>query len=133
MVCDPIDGCDQIIIVDGSPNPTARSEDRRCHCRCWRDRRRVILHHLHDLPVAIEGDDPGHGSDCEDLAQLGKDHGARKGDHLVHHEFSTHTPYLARHCRQNLVGSLPRDMSIIVDELVEVRVREPDSDTERKK
>jgi len=59
----------------------------------------VILHRLHDLPVAIGADDPGHGSDREDLAQLGEGHGAREGDHLVRHEFSTHTPYLARHCR----------------------------------
>jgi hypothetical protein len=28
---------------------------------------------------------------------------------------STHTPYLARHCRQNLVGSLPRGMPKVVD------------------
>jgi hypothetical protein len=28
---------------------------------------------------------------------------------------STHTPYLARHCRQNLVDSLPRGMPKVVD------------------
>ena len=59
--------------------------------------------------------------------------GAWKGDHLVRHGFSTHTPYLALHYRRNLVGSLPRGMPMVVDELVEVRVRELDSDTERKR
>ena len=93
----------------------------------------MILHHLHDLPVVVGANDLSHGSDCEDLAWLGKGHGARKGDHLVHHEFSTHTPYLARHCRRNLVGSLLRGMPTVVDELVDVRVREPDSDTKRKR
>ena len=68
-------------------------------CRCWHDQRRVILHRLHDLPVAVGADDLGHGSDREDLSRLRKGHGAQKGDHLVRHEFSTHTPYLAHHCR----------------------------------
>ena len=36
-------------------------------------------------------------------------------------------------CRQNLVGSLPKGMPTVVDELVEVRVRELDGDTERKR
>ena len=62
MVCDPIDGCDQIIIADGSPNLVAGHG--------------VILHCLHDLPVAIGADDLGHGSDHEDLAWLEKFHGA---------------------------------------------------------
>ena len=30
----------------------------------------MILHYLHDLPVAIGANDPGHGSDREDLAWL---------------------------------------------------------------
>ena len=93
----------------------------------------MSLHRLHDLPVAVGANDLGHGSDREDLAWLGKGHGAQKGDHLVRHEFSTYTPYLARHYRRNLVDSLPRGMPIVVDESVEVRVREPDSDTERKR
>ena len=42
--------------------------------------------------------------------------------HLVHHGISTHTPYLARHCRRNLVGSLPRGLPTVVDESVEMRV-----------
>ena len=31
----------------------------------------MILHRLHDLPVVVGADDPGHGSDHEDLARLG--------------------------------------------------------------
>ena len=93
----------------------------------------MILHRLHDLSVTIRADDPGHGSNREDLARLRKGHGARKGDHLFHHEFSTHTPYLAHHCERNLVSSLPRGMPMVVDELEEVRVREPDGDIERKR
>jgi hypothetical protein len=38
-----------------------------------------------------------------------------------------------RHCRQNLVGSLPRGMPTVVDESVKVRVRKLDGDTERKR
>ena len=59
----------------------------------------MILHHLHDLPVAVGDNDLGHGFDREDLAQLEGGHGAWEGDHLVHHGFSTHTPYLAHHYR----------------------------------
>ena len=44
-----------------------------------------------------------------------------------------HTPYLARHCRRNLVGSLPKGMPMEVDESVEVHVRELDGDIERKR
>ena len=42
--------------------------------------------------------------------------------HLVRHGISMHTPYLACHCRQNLIGSLLRGIPTVVDELVEVRV-----------
>ena len=37
-------------------------------------------------------------------------------------KISTHTPYLTRHYRRNLVGSLPRGIPTVVDESVEVRV-----------
>ena len=93
----------------------------------------MILRCLHDPPVAVTADDPSHESDREDPAHLRKGHGARKGNHLVGHEFSTHTPYLARYCRRNLIGSLPRGMPTVVDESVEVRVRKPYGDTERKR
>ena len=66
---------------------------------------------------------PGSGKDME----LGK------ADHLARHGFSTHTPYLVRHCRRNTSGSLPRGMPTVVDESVEVHVRKPDGDTERKR
>ena len=35
---------------------------------------------------------------------------------------STHTPYLMRHCRRNLIGSLTRGVPTVVDESVEVCV-----------
>ena len=92
MVCHPIDGCDHIIIADGSSNLAAEHQYQRYHCRCWRDQHKVILHRLHDILVAIEADNLGHGSDHEDLALLAKGHGAWEGDHLVRHEFSMHTP-----------------------------------------
>ena len=82
----------------------------------------MILHCLHDFPTTARSDDPSHGSDHEDLARLGKGHGARESDHLVVHGISTHTPYLVRHCQRNMVGSLPRGMAMVVDELVEVRI-----------
>ena len=46
---------------------------------------------------------------------VGRSHGAGDDDHLVRLESSTHTPYLARHCRRNMVGSLPRGMPKVVD------------------
>ena len=82
----------------------------------------MILHRLHDFLDAIGADDPGHRSDHEGLTWLEKDHGAREVDHLARHGISTHTPYLARHYQRNMVGSLPRGMPTVVDELVEVRI-----------
>ena len=82
----------------------------------------MILHRLHDFLNAVGIDDLGHRSDREGLTWLGKDHGPREADHLDRHGISTHTPYLARHYRRNLVCSLPRDMPMVVDELVEVRI-----------
>jgi hypothetical protein len=46
---------------------------------------------------------------------VGHSHGAGDDDHLVCLESSTHTPYLAHHCRRNMVGSLPRGMPKVVD------------------
>ena len=109
-------------IVDGSPNPAERRRDQRCRCRCWHDRRRVILHCLHDFLDAVGADDPGHRSDRKGLTWLEKDNGAREADHLARHGISTRTLYLARHCRRNMVGSLPRGMPTVVDESMEVRV-----------
>ena len=44
-----------------------------------------------------------------------RSHGTGDEDHLVRLESSTHTPYLACHCRRNMVGSLPRGMPKVVD------------------
>ena len=82
----------------------------------------MILHRFHDLPVAVGANDPSNGTDREDLARLEKGHGARESNHLVGHGISTHTPYMARHYRRNMVGSLPRGMPMVVDESVEVSV-----------
>ena len=81
----------------------------------------MILHHFHDLPVAVRADDPSHGPDREDLAHLRKGHGAQESDYLVGHGISMHTPYLACQCHQNMVDSLPRGMPTVVDESIEVR------------
>ena len=75
----------------------------------------VILHCLHDFLDAVGADDLGHRSDHEGLTWLEKDHGAREADHLTHYGISTHTTYLARHYRRNMVGSLPRGMPKVVD------------------
>jgi hypothetical protein len=90
----------------------------------------VILHRLHDLLIIIGVNDLGHGSDHEDLARLEKSHGAQKADHLARHRFSMHTPYLVHQCQRNTSDSLLRGIPTVVDESVEVRVREPDGDTE---
>ena len=79
----------------------------------------MILHRLHDF---LDADDPGHRSDRKGLTCLGKDHGAWEADHLARHGISTHTPYLARHYRRNMVDSLLRGMPTVVDESVEVHV-----------
>jgi len=41
-------------------------------------------------------------------------HGIWNDNHLVRRESYTHTPYLERHCRRKLVGSLPWDIPMIV-------------------
>ena len=57
---------------------------------------------------------PGDLADGECEA-VRRSHGTRDDDHLVRLESSTHTPYLAHHCRRNMVGSLPRGMPKVVD------------------
>ena len=42
-------------------------------------------------------------------------HKIRVDDYLVRLESCTHTPYLARHCRRNMVDSLTRGMLKVVD------------------
>ena len=53
--------------------------------------------------------------------------------HIVRHGISTHISYLACHYRRNTSDNLPRDMPTVIDESVEVRVMEPDDDTERER
>ena len=53
--------------------------------------------------------------------------------HLVHYGISMHIFYLACHCQQNMFSSLPRGIPTVVDESVEVRVREPNGVTEHKR
>ena len=82
----------------------------------------MILHRLHDFLDTVDVNDLGHRSDREGLTWHKKDHGAWEADHLVYHVISMHTPYVARHYRRNLVGSLLRGMPMVVDESVEVLV-----------
>jgi len=57
---------------------------------------------------------PGDLTDGEREA-LSHRSGSRDDDHLTHLGSCTHTPYLVRHCRQKLVGSLPWGIHTIVD------------------
>jgi len=45
---------------------------------------------------------------------FGHSGGSWDDDHLVRLESCTHTPYVARHCRQKLVGSLPWGIPTVV-------------------
>ena len=71
-----------------------------------------LLHGHGDEVVGASG--PGDLADGEREA-VRRSHGAGDDDHLVRLGSSTHTPYLARHCRRNMVGSLPRGMPKVVD------------------
>ena len=66
------------------------------------------------------GDEVVRASGLGDLADgereaVRRSHEAGDDDHLVRLESSTHTPYLAHHCRRNMVGSLPRGMPKVID------------------
>jgi hypothetical protein len=62
---------------------------------------------------AVDAGGPGDLADGEREAVR---HGREVGDddHLACLRSSMHTPYLARHCRRNVVGSLPRGMPKVV-------------------
>ena len=45
---------------------------------------------------------------------FGYGHGSWNDDHLVRRGSYMHTPYLARHCRRKLVGSLPWGIPTVV-------------------
>ena len=68
----------------------------------------------------------GHGDEVVRASGLGdltdgereavrRSHGTGDDDHLVRLESIMHTPYLACHCRRNMVSSLPRGMPKVVD------------------
>ena len=66
------------------------------------------------------GDEVVGASGLDDLADgerevIQRSHGTGDDDHLVRLGSSTRTPYLACHCRRNMVGSLPRGMPKVVD------------------
>ena len=79
-----------------------------CHYRFYLD----FFHgHGHEAAGASR---PGDLADGEHEAFY-HGHGNRDDDHLVRLESCMHTPYLARHYRRKLVGSLPRGMPKVVD------------------
>jgi hypothetical protein len=64
--------------------------------------------------LVVRAGGPGDLADREREARR-RGHGVREDDHLACLKSSTNTLYLARHYRQNLVGSLPRGMPKVVD------------------
>ena len=62
----------------------------------------------------VGADGPGDLANGEREA-VRRSHGAGDDDRLVFLGSSMHTPYLALHCRRNMVSSLPRGMPKIVD------------------
>jgi len=84
--------------------------------RRWRsDWRRLDLHLLHGRGgEAVEASGPGDLADGEPEA-VRHDREVEDDDHLARLGSCTHTPYLARHCRQNMVSSLPKGMPKVVD------------------
>ena len=63
---DPVDGYDQIIVVDLPPlvtgeraascqrrGPRKRFRDRICSCMCWGDQRSIDLHRLDELSDSV--------------------------------------------------------------------------------
>ena len=56
---------------------------------------------------------PGDLADGE-CETFGHGRGSWDEDHFVRLESSTHTPYLTRHCRRKLVGSLPWGIPMVV-------------------
>ena len=56
-----------------------------------------------------------------------------ENSYLVRYGISTHTFYLTCHCQRNMFDSLSKSIPTVVHESVEVRMREPDGDTERKR
>ena len=86
--------------------------------RCRRGRRRRDLRLDLDL-FRNRGREAAAARRPRDLAD-GEREAFRHGrgswdrDHLVRRKSCTHTPYLARHCRRKLVGSLPWGIPTVV-------------------
>ena len=96
---DPIDGFDQIVVVDRPPlvarkrmasccrkRPLNRLRDWICSCRCRGGRRKTDLLRLEELSDSISVDDPRDGSDHEDLAGLREDEEPAEKDILFDKE-----------------------------------------------
>jgi hypothetical protein len=92
----------------------SHSQRSRSRSRCRRGRCRLDLCLLRGSSgEAIDAGGPGDLADSErETVRHGR--GIRDDDHLAHLGSCTHTPYLARHCQRNLVGSLPRGMPKVV-------------------
>jgi len=112
-----IKGSEKIRVID-LLSPVTR--ERRSSARCQRDRSRCRRHPRSDLGFFRNcGRETAAVSRPRDLA-AGECEAFRHGrgswndDHLVRRESCTHTPYLARHCRRKLVGSLPWGIPTVV-------------------
>lgn len=72
---------------------------------------RLLYGHGHEA-IGIDG--PGDlANDERETARHGRK--VEDDDHLVRPRSCMHAPYLTRHCRRNMVGSLPRGMPEVVD------------------
>jgi hypothetical protein len=94
----------------------SQSQRSRSQCQCRgssRCRSDLCLLHGCDNEVVGAGG-LGDLADHESEAHR-RGHGIREDDHLARLKSSTHTPYLARHCWQNLVDNLLRGIPKVVD------------------
>jgi len=98
-----------------------------------------------DVGTALAGGDEAHsGDDGQDVQSLsvgdsdadsaGSAEAKKgKGTKMIVDDDEPWDEADEEYCRRNTSNSLPRGMPTVVDESVEVRVREPDGDTERKR
>jgi len=112
-----IKGSEKIRVVN-LLSPVVR--ERRSSARCRRDQNRRHYHPRSDLGFfQSHGREAAAMTPLRDLAD-GEREAFRHGreswndDHLVRRESCTRTPYLARHCRRKLVGSLPWGIPTVV-------------------
>ena len=96
------------------------TRERRSGARCQRDGNRRRYYPRSDLSSfrgrGCEAATVSRPRDPADGEREAFSHvrGSWNDDHLVRRESCTHTPYLARHCRQKLVGSLPWGIPMVV-------------------